>query len=76
MCVDTEDRFMVALPLSVGSRVIVLPILSACFELLSPTDFVAGFPVGRGEQLNASAGVGRSVKLGLASQLLHFVAAS
>jgi hypothetical protein len=76
MSVLTEDRFMVALPLSVGSRVIVLPILSACFELLSPAVFVASFPVRCGEHLHARTGVGRSVKLGLACQLLRFVAAS
>jgi hypothetical protein len=41
----TEDLFMVDLPPSVGSRVIVLPILSARFELLSPAVLVASFPV-------------------------------
>lgn len=71
----TEDRFMVALPPSVGTRVIVLPVLSTCFELLSPAVFVAGLPVGRGEYLNTRTRVWGCVLSGLTRQLLGFVTA-
>ena len=74
ICFITEGRFMLALPRSVGSRVIVLPILGASFELLSPAVLVAGFPVGLGEHLHACACVRRGIELRLASQLLSFVA--
>ena len=76
ICFITEDRFMLALPRSVGSRVIVLPILGASFELLGPAVLVAGFPVRLGEHLHACACVRRGVQLRLAGQFLGFVAAS
>ena len=72
----TEDLFMVDLPPSVGSRVIVLPILSARFELLSPAVLVACFPVSLREHLDTRTGIRRGVNLGLARQFLGFVAAS
>ena len=74
MYLVTEDRFMLALPRSVGSRVIILPILGARFELLGPAVFVASFPVGLGKHLHASAGVRCGIDLRLSRQFLRFVA--